>query len=73
MLYGLRAKIFLGYVKTNLTIQLNVEVEDKQTLEELSGINIYHLNSNEKITIYMNESGLDRLIMSSRKPEAKQC
>jgi prophage antirepressor-like protein len=62
----------LGYVNTNLTIQLNVELEDKQTFEELRGINIYPGTPNENNTIYINESGLYSLIMSSKKPEAKQ-
>ena len=64
--------VILGYSNTNAAILSNVEDKDKKQMEELSGQSTDHLTTNEKITIYINESGLYSLIISSQKPEAKQ-
>ena len=45
--------VILGYSNTNAAIQSNVEDEDKKQMEELSGQSTDHLNTNEKITIYI--------------------
>jgi hypothetical protein len=48
-----------------------VDEDDKRKLEEPQGRNeTLRLDSNEKNTIFINESGLYSLIMRSKKPEA---
>jgi prophage antirepressor-like protein len=61
----------LGYENTTQAILNNVEEEDKYKLGEL--INLFdRLTYHEKITVYINESGLYSLVMKSQKTEAKQ-
>ena len=62
----------LGYENTTQAIIINVEAEDKYKLEELWGLSHSSLTSNEKNTIYINESGLYSLILRSNKEESKQ-
>ena len=65
--------IALGYENTRAAILNNVEDEDKYKLEEIVGVSQNDpLTSNEKNTIYINESGLYSLILKSQKQEAKQ-
>ena len=64
--------IALGYKDTQHAILNNVENEDKCKLEELGNLQDRLLTFNEKITIYINESGLYSLILKSQKQEAKQ-
>ena len=61
----------MGYANTKQTVRVNVDEDDKKKLEELHGGNeTLRLDSNEKNTIFINESGLYSLIMRSKKPEA---
>ena len=61
----------LGLANTKQTVRVNVDEDDKRKLEELQGRNVsLRLDSNEKNTIFLNESGLCSLIMRSEKPEA---
>jgi len=68
---GKDVAIALGYENTTQAILNNVEEEDKYKLGEL--INLAdRLTYHEKITVYINESGLYSLVMKSQKTEAKQ-
>ena len=61
----------MGYANTKQTVRVNVDEDDKRELEEPQGRNeTLRLDSNEKNTIFINESGLYSLIMRSKKPEA---
>ncbi len=61
----------MGYANTKQTVRVNVDEDDKRKLEEPQGRNVsLRLDSNEKTTIFINESGLYSLIMRSEKPEA---
>ena len=62
----------LGYENTTQSILNNVENEDKRKLEELDNLQDRLTTYHDKITIYINESGLYNLILKSQKPEAKQ-
>ena len=62
----------LGYENTTKAIRDHVEEEDKSKLEELDKNDSFSLTYHDKITIYINESGLYNLIFTSQKPEAKQ-
>lgn len=62
----------LGYENTTQTIQIHVEEEDKCKLGELVNLSDRLIGYHDKITIYINESGLYSLIMISQKAEAKQ-
>jgi len=63
---------YLQYADTTHAIKNNVDDEDKYKLEELWGRSeIPPITSNEKNTIYINESGLYSLILRSNKEEAK--
>ena len=62
----------LGYENTTQSILNNVENEDKRKLEELDNLQDRLTSYHDKITIYINESGLYNLILKSQKPEAKQ-
>ena len=61
----------LGYANTKQTVRVNVDEDDKRKLEEPQGRNeTLRLDSNEKNTIFINESGLCSLIPRNEKPEA---
>jgi prophage antirepressor-like protein len=62
----------LGYKDTAQAVRDNVEEEDRQKLEELVTVSDTITGYHEKITVYINESGLYNLIMISQKAEAKQ-
>ena len=62
----------LGYENTTKAIRDHVEEEDKSKLEELDKNETFSSTYHDKITIYINESGLYNLILKSQKPEAKQ-
>ena len=61
---------YLQYADTTQAIKYNVDDDDKCKLEELWAVEITPLTSNEKNTIYINESGLYSLILGSNKEEA---
>ena len=62
---------FLGYSDTVSAIRDHIDDDDKNKLEELWGGISPSLTSNEKNTIYINESGLYTLVLRSAKEEAK--
>jgi prophage antirepressor-like protein len=62
----------LGYKDTTKAIANNVHVDDRKRLNELWGESDSGLTFNERNSIYINESGLYYLLLSSNKPEAKQ-
>ena len=62
---------YLEYNDTTHAIKYHVDDDDKHKLEELWGENNSALTSNEKNSIYINESGLYSLIMRSNKDIAK--
>ena len=62
---------YLQYADTTHAIKYNVDDEDKHKLDELWAENNSALTSNEKNSIYINESGLYSLILRSNKEEAK--
>ena len=62
---------FLGYSDTVSAIRDHIDDEDKNKLDELWAENNSALTSNEKNSIYINESGLYSLILRSNKEEAK--
>ena len=62
---------FLSYGNTTQAININVDDDDKWKLEEICNLSDRCLTSNEKNTIYINESGLYSLILRSNKEEAK--
>jgi len=77
--------LILGYVNTKQAIIHNVDKEDKISMEELMKVHPkVHFpvlgstkdtpdGENEKMnTLYINESGLYSLILSSHKPQAKE-
>ena len=68
---GKDVAIALGYENTTQAILNNVEEEDKYKLGELINLSD-RLTYHEKITVYINESGLYSLVMKSQKTEAKQ-
>jgi prophage antirepressor-like protein len=66
----------LEYARPRNAIHNHVDEEDKQTLDEItskrgSTETVLPLDHNEKINIYINESGLYSLILKSKKAEAK--
>jgi len=62
----------LGYENTAKAIKDHIEEDDKNTLEELVNNDSFLTGYHEKITIYINESGLYSLILRSNKEEAIQ-
>lgn len=62
----------LEYNDTDKAIRKNVDDDDKKTLNNLRPACQAGLSYNEKNTIYINESGLYSLILSSKKSEAKK-
>ena len=63
--------IALGYKNTKQALHDNVDADDKQKLENVRGHFNGPLTHNQKNSIYINESGLYSLIMSSKLPTAK--
>ena len=65
----------LEYEDTVQTIEINVNEDDKQNYDKICKLfgNVFHTppKSQDKKTIFINESGLYSLILSSKKPEAK--
>ena len=72
--------LMLKYQNTAKSIQDHVDDDDKVKFEDLLKtrcVSMGHnetggLDWNDRITIYVNESGLYSLILRSNKPEAKQ-
>ena len=71
----------LDYSNPQAAIRTNVDDDDRTTLDELQGVHLKctqgciencSLTWNEKQMVFINESGLYSLILSSRKAEAKQ-
>ena len=69
---GKDVAIILQYSDTDKAIRCHVDEEDRIKLRKLKPAEIAGLQKNLKNTIYINESGLYSLIMSSKKDEAKQ-
>ena len=62
----------LGYNDLGQAVRKHVDDEDKEKLENLRGVETTPLsNPNERAQIFISESGLYSLIMSSKKAEAK--
>jgi prophage antirepressor-like protein len=62
----------LGYVNPCKAVRFHVDDEDKVKLENLWGSKTDTLkNHNERSQIFISESGLYSLILTSKKPEAK--
>ena len=62
----------LGYVNPCKAVRTHVDDEDKMRLENLRGGETARLkNRNERSQIFISESGLYSLILTSKKPEAK--
>lgn len=61
----------LGYTDTEQAIRKNIDIDDKNKLGEIRPVCETPLNHNQKNSIYINESGLYSLIMSSKLPTAK--
>ena len=62
----------LGYVDAKQAVRIHVDDEDKVKLENLGGVETTTLkNRNERSQIFISESGLYSLILTSKKPEAK--
>ena len=65
------AALALEYKNTRQAIRTHVRDEDRQTLENLRGLETsLPLEHNEGAQVFINESGLYSLIMKSRKAEA---
>lgn len=64
--------VILEYENTTQAIVKNVDEEDRKSLNDLGNLSQRLPTHNERITIYINESGLYSLILSSRKSEAKK-
>ena len=62
----------LGYVGTAQAVREHVDSDDKNKFEDIKGvIKTITLTEPDAQTIFINESGLYSLILSSKKPEAK--
>ena len=69
---GAEAAAALGYVAPAKAVRAHVDEEDRQKLENLRGtISVPLTNPNEGASIYISESGLYSLVMSSKLPCAK--
>lgn len=64
--------LILEYTDTDQAIRKNIDEDDKQYMKDLRPVSHTALSYNEKNTIYINESGLYSLILSSKKEEAKK-
>jgi prophage antirepressor-like protein len=69
---GVEAAAALGYKNLPQAIRVNVDDEDKTTLDNLRVLRGSTLtNGNEGAAVYISESGLYSLIMTSKLPHAK--
>ena len=69
---GVEAAAALGYKKPRNAVSAHVDDEDKNALEYLRGPVLGPLtNGNEGAAVYISESGLYSLIMTSKLPHAK--
>jgi len=59
----------LGYPAHNKAIRVNVDTNDKKKFEELVVRNPSY-DYNERISLYINEDGLSKLILQSNKPKS---
>ena len=59
----------LGYQSTSHTIKVNVDVLNKKRFEDLVETDKSH-DYNQRNTIFINEDGLNSLIMKSDKPKS---
>ena len=64
--------LVLEYRDLDQCIRKNIDDDDKKTQETLGPVSETGLTYNEKNTIFINESGLYQLILSSKKEEAKK-
>ena len=62
----------LGYKKSRNAIFEHVDSDDKEKLVDLGRPKIGPLSHNQKNTIFINESGLYSLILSSKLEKAKE-
>ena len=63
----------LGYVDAKQAVRIHVDDEDKVKLENLGGVETTTLkNRNERSQIFISESGLYSLILTSKKPGARE-
>ena len=68
---GVEAAAALGYKKPRNAVSAHVDDEDKNVLEYLRGPVLGPpTNGNEGATVYISESGLYSLIMTSKLPHA---
>ena len=69
---GTHVAAALGYSNVHQAVRIHVHDEDKEKLQNLGLLETSTpQNSNDGIQIFINESGLYTLIMTSKKPEAK--
>ena len=69
---GAEAAITLGYQNPQRAIRTHVDEEDKTTLQNFKVTEMVSTTKgNELAAVYISESGLYSLIMSSKKPHAK--
>jgi prophage antirepressor-like protein len=62
----------LGYVDPRQAVRKNVDDDDKVKLENLGVVSTTTpMNHNDRAQIFISESGLYSLILSSKKPEAR--
>ena len=61
----------LGYPTRNKAIRVNVDTKDKRKFEELVQIKECY-DYNRRTSIYINEDGLNKLILQSNKPKSIQ-
>jgi len=69
---GREVASLLGYKSPANAIQRHVQLEDKVTIEKLEGVRNIHASKIDPLTIFINESGLYSLILSSKLPQAKE-
>ena len=77
---GREVALMIGYQDTVKAVRIHVDDEDKVKFEDLLKTRCVSMGQeetagldwNDRITIYINESGLYSLILRSNKPEAKQ-
>lgn len=61
----------LEYKDTDQSLRKNIDKDDKEILENIIPVSQTGMKNYEKNTIFINESGLYSLILSSKKEEAK--
>ena len=69
---GKEIATILGYTNTKKAIIDHVDEEDKKKMDEVGGNKTLPLDYNAKNTTLINEPGLYSLILSSKKPEARE-